>query len=155
MMNSTHELGPVFLEVAEKLAFMFGKSVGAEAVADADGGWVSARLDFHAERSGTLVLTVPAGMCREIAANILGLDPEDIANDAVAEDALKEMVNVVAGRVVPELLGEGSDFDLTVPRIARLDAAACLDLARRRGSACYELDGAPVVLSLLESGRDG
>lgn len=155
MMDGTQELGTVFLEVVEQLAFMFGDPVDADAVADADGRWVSASLDYRAERSGTLALTVPAETSREIAANILGLDPEDIANDAVAEDALKEMLNVVAGHVVPVLQGEGSDFDLSVPCVASLDAAACLALARREGSACYDLDGTPVVLSVLEPGSAG
>ncbi|HPF34284.1 MAG TPA: chemotaxis protein CheX [Candidatus Krumholzibacteria bacterium] len=152
MSTSTRKIDEVFLTVVEQLAFMFGDPCEAGEIDCYDGSWVRASLDFRSRISGTLALTVPEPMSREIAANILGLDPEDIANDAVAEDALMEMLNVVAGHIVPALHDAEVPFDLTVPRLERLDHAACRDLAQADHAACYGLDGTPVILSVLPSG---
>lgn len=151
-MTTTTPLSDVFLSVVEQLAFMFGAPCGNEEIDDFDGPWVRARLDFRSRRSGRLTLAVPELMSREIAANILGLDPDDIASGTVAEDALKEMLNVAAGHLVPALHGEDVAFDLGVPRLECLDQAACRDLAAQDHAVCYDLDGSPVILSVDLSG---
>lgn len=152
MNTETNGIDAVFLDVVERLAFMFGDSCEPEEIDGYEGTWVSASVAYRAAGSGVLSLVVPTTMCAEIAANILGLEPEDIAGVAIAEDALKEMLNVVAGHVVPALGAQDDDFELEVPRILRLDAEQCRTLARSAGTVCFDLDGTPVMLVLAPVG---
>lgn len=154
MSQRIKDIDRTFLDVVEKMAFMFGDPCDGDEVTTYEATWVSASLEFRAGFPGSLALTVPTVMCAEIAANILGLDPEDIANVAIAEDALKEMLNVVAGHVVPALTADAENFDLGVPRITRLDRRRCCELARGEGSACYDFEGTPVILTVDLPGRE-
>lgn len=145
-----------FLEVVERLAFMFGDPCSAEDVAETDGTWLSASIPFRGTvTDGTISLAIPEALCAEIAANILGLDTEDISSDFVSRDSFKEMLNVVAGHIVPELQGEHGGFDLGVPELNELAAETVWRAADWEQATCFDLDGSPVVLTLELGERSG
>ncbi len=146
---STQVAGEVFLDVCERLAFMFGEPVDREGLPIGEGDeWARAHIDFEGVVSGSLVLVVPRPLCLEFAANILGLDPEDLDYGPVSVDALCELLNVVAGHVVRALQGEDHDFRLSVPSyddLAEDGYLACLDAP---DTFYYDLDDNPVLLTL-------
>ncbi len=143
----------VFAEVAESLAFMFAEDpedAGEPLVAE--DAFVQARMEFRGPFSGSLELTVPESMCPEIAANVLGLDPDDELVTSHPYDALKELLNVTCGNVLTAMAGEAPVFDLTVPEVKKLGAAEW-EALKAEGQAVYcVVDDSPVLLA-LESDR--
>lgn len=110
-------VGATFLEVVEQLTFMFGEPAPKASLLDADGDYVLAELSFTGDVTGTLSLAVPGECVPEIAANILGLEPEEMESSSMAPDSLGEMLNVICGHVIMAVAGNGADFRLGSPRV--------------------------------------
>lgn len=138
----------IFLDISERLAFMFGDPVARESIKAQDMPWAQAGVDFTGESYGRLTLSAPRELCLEIAANILGTDPEELEDGLLAEDALRELLNVVTGHVVPGLQGEDEAFELSVPTYHDLETADVAALLQDPNTICYELDDSPVLLTL-------
>ena len=146
----------IFLDITERLAFMFGDPVMKDEFVPEDVSWSQASIRFTGDMEGSLTLTVPHMLCFEIAANILGEEIGDLQDIMISEDALKEMLNVVTGHVVPGLQGEDQYFTLSIPEYSVLPPAEASDLKHDPGSICFNLDGSPVLLALhvRESGAE-
>jgi hypothetical protein len=59
-----------------------------------------------------------------LAANILATTPDDPAAQRFAKDALKELLNVTCGLLLPTLVPKGSDafpFQMTLPQLVVFD----------------------------------
>ena len=138
----------VFCEVLEKLAFMFGEAVEKEELASDTSEYIRAMMSFTGAMSGKLGLVVPKEMCPEIAANVLGMDPDDELVAAQAIDALKEVLNVVCGNVLTALAGERAMFDLSVPEISTLNAAEWTTTLHEPQTWAFLVDDIPVLLEL-------
>jgi CheY-specific phosphatase CheX len=139
----------IFLDISERLAFMFGDPVARDEIETEGGSWAQAGVDFTGGTCGRLTLSAPRDLCLEIAANILGTDPEELADGPLAEDALRELLNVVTGHVVPGLQGEDASFELAVPTYRGLEPAAVAALLQDPATICYRLDDSPVLLNLV------
>ena len=138
----------IFLDITERLAFMFGDPVAKDEFVQEDLSWSQAGISFSGELSGRISLTVPHMLCFEIAANILGEEVGDLQDIMMSEDALKEMLNVVTGHVVPGIQGEDQPFTLSIPEYRVLPPTEAADLKHDPASICFNLDGSPVLLSM-------
>ncbi len=148
-MNPDHSetLTRVFTEVLEQLAFMFVEPADADD-APAPPDPVSARMSFRGPCAGTVTLAVPREMAPVLAANVLGLDPDDDLGVQAARDALKELLNVTCGNLLTAIAGDEPIFDLTVPEVADTTTEAWAELAARPGTVYCLADDFPVLLSL-------
>ena len=143
----------MFLEVVEKLTFMFGELGEPEDVDEEQCIWVRASIDFSGPVNGTISLGVPEDVCGEVSANILGLNPEDIEEDGLARDSLMELLNVVCGHIVPAIQETEDDVLLSVPSIDEISSMNACKIARQDDTTCYDLDDSPVMLTLhVETG---
>ncbi|MCP3885882.1 MAG: chemotaxis protein CheX, partial [Propionibacteriaceae bacterium] len=120
--QQNEQLSVVFCDIVEKLTFMFPEPATAAELPGGFAGYVRVAMDFSGDASGTIVLAVPAEMCAELAANLLGMDPEDEEVQLRARDALQELLNVFTGHALTTLHGDASTCDLTVPVSADMDA---------------------------------
>lgn len=77
-------IGEVFCKVLETQAFMFGEPVDIEDLLTRAGEYIKTQMGFAGPLKGTLALAMPEAMCTEVAANVLGLEPDD---DEVADSA--------------------------------------------------------------------
>lgn len=109
------EAARVFREVLERQAFLFAEpgEEGSPGPAEAEGVVLS--LAFSGPVRGRLDLSLPRGLAVEIAANVLGTEPDDPEAGARAVDACRELLNVTCGNLVTALWGEGPVFDLAIP----------------------------------------
>lgn len=148
MANHREMLNEVFYNVLENLAFMFGESVENDSLDEMAHDAVEARMRFAGPFSGSLSLVMPRNMCQELAANVLGLDPEDEQADASGEDALKELLNVTCGQVLTSLAGQEPVFDLSVPLVEPLDESRWQTLVADEDTAAFLIDEQPVLLHL-------
>ncbi len=144
----TNAVESTFLEVVEKLTFMFGEQTDKDAIDPEGEPWVEARMHFTGGQAGSLAVIVPQSLQPEIAANILGLDAEGLDTRAVLDDALREMLNVVCGHVLMALCGEAADFQLEAPTNEELDGDQMSALLAEDSTSAYLLDDEPVLLHL-------
>ena len=151
--NHEETLREVLCEVFESFAFMFGDVVEPSEMPEVDGDCVRASMRFTGEMSGLLILALPCSMCPEIAANVLGVSPNDEAVMNKAADALKELLNITCGHVLTSIAGEEPVFNLSVPDISSLAPEEWEALLGRPGTATVVVDEAPVILSLSLDGE--
>ena len=142
-----------FLEVLsgvlERFAFMFVESAdecGAEG--DVKGAYLYAVITFTGRTQGAISLAAPDDLCREMAANVLGMDPSETVETA-GEDALKELVNIICGELTVALYGNEDVFNLTVPNLYRVDRSKWRELGADSDSVKLSLEGKPLVANLM------
>ena len=113
-------------QVFEELAFMFADSDPGDLEAwEREKSYLKAEIAFQGPVSGSLWIAAPPAFCRELAANILGLDGDELSAREKAEDALKELVNIVCGHFLTRTAGEDPLFTISPPEareVARPDA---------------------------------
>jgi len=153
MQNSVQEqLCSTFSEVAEQLTFMFGEVVPKDEANTPDKLFTKARMTFTGDLAGTLSLAVPSDTTAEIAANILGLEPEDIETESMMNDALAEMLNVVCGHVIMSMVGKDANFKLATPVTDFVSEEQYAHMMASEEYVTLLLDENPVFLGLkLES----
>ncbi len=146
--DSRDRVSATFLDVVEKLTFMFGEAVPVDDLPETEGLHAEAWLTFSGDVCGRLAIIVPENLTPQIAGNILGLEPEDVLPGEMKNDALCELLNVVAGHVVMALAGSKSNFTLSAPTFEVLDREAFAAVCADPDTATYLLDDNPVLLNL-------
>jgi len=141
-------LSRVFTEVLEQMAFMFADAVDAEVPPPAPETPLLAHMTFRGAMTGRLALAVSVDMCPEVAANLLGTEPEEAVDPKISRDALKELLNVTCGHVLTALAGDEPVFDLTVPQVEELSEVAWTAMATTPDTAALLVDDYPVLLSI-------
>lgn len=143
----TEELARVFTEVLEQLAFMFVDNPDNDGPDEAP-PLAAATMRFRGPFAGQLALVVPRDMAPVLAANVLGLDLEDVLIAQAPYDALKELLNVTCGNLLTAIAGDEPVFDLTVPEIEELPAEAWDKLQKRPNTIYRVVEDFPVLLHL-------
>lgn len=138
-----------FMDVVEKLTFMFGEQADVEDVETDGEPWAEARMAFEGDVSGSLAVIVPQSLQPDIASNILGLDSDMLNNPEVLDDALREMLNVICGHVIRTLAGESCRFDLITPENKLLEPEQLQALLEDEATSAYMLDDEPVLMHLV------
>ena len=105
-------------EVLETMFFLFPENPEDNAE-PFHGSGVKAWVPVKGPKNFRIGLTVPLSLAREMAANFLGLEKDDVASDNI-DDVLKETANMVAGTFLwKEQAPEG--FHLGSPEVLHLD----------------------------------
>lgn len=146
-MNEHREtLCDVFIEVVEKLAFMFGDPCEKDDLPDPESECIKATISFEGTSSGIIELLVPSGMCAEMAANILGMDEDDETAVSKGTDSLKELLNVTCGNFLTAIAGETPVFNVSAPQATRLDLSWWPRVLADPESIGILIDDYPVLL---------
>lgn len=116
--QKTTTLTTIFSDVLANLAFMFNDDEPSEPA----GGevWMETTISYHGSESGSLRLSCPTEFAALLAANLLGIDPQDRDAETKAEDAVKEFMNIVCGQLITTWYGSEQVFDLTIPQTRML-----------------------------------
>jgi CheY-specific phosphatase CheX len=138
----------VFGSVIERTAFMFGESVGKEDLPIAQTPYVQASMSFRGPQRGVLSIAMPRDACVQIAANVLGMEPEEPFVAQRATDSLKEILNVTCGHILTSLAGDAPVFDLSIPEVTDLDEEAQAALRDDPHTQAFLADECPVLLRL-------
>jgi len=100
-------------EVLASLAFTFVMP-GEQETSDED--VLKAKVDFSGPFNGTLIAAAPVSLVPQLAQNMLGLEEEECTEDA-QHDAMRELLNVICGNLLPRLAGREPVFNLTQPNV--------------------------------------
>lgn len=112
--------------ILEETAFVFVEE-GATATGGID---LAVAIDFVGPKQGRIVLASTRTLAAEVAANMLGLDPDepDSVADTDAEGALAELLNIFAGSLVCELFGSQTVCHLGIPSVVSSDELSTAEL---------------------------
>lgn len=134
--------------ILEQFAFMFAETDDERQVADYPGEFFHAVITFSGSRQGAVALSAPVALCREMAGNVLGEEPAG-GDEAIAQDALKELLNVICGELTAALFGNREAFDLTVPSLYAIDRGKWRELAADRDNIRLWVEDKPLLAGLL------
>jgi len=147
-------LEKVFYRVLEEYAFMFGEVLEEPEPPEVPGPYLQAQMEFVGPFAGSIALSTPEAFCTHLAANVLGLDPDDAETGNGAADSLKELLNVICGNLLPDLAGDDPVFDLTVPRVAPLTDDAWKAAFTVSGGKGFLVEEWPVFLQVTLNSQD-
>ena len=117
--QKTATLTTIFSEVLANLAFMFSDDEKLPAPTAAD-VWLETEISYHGPQSGTLRFWCTREFSVTLAANLLGINPDDDDAGDDANDAAKEFMNIVCGQLITAIHGTEAVFDLTLPTLREL-----------------------------------
>lgn len=108
-------LAATFSDTLADLAFMFADDEPTPV--DPKGAWVEVSVSYHGPIEGEVRLRCTEAFSVMMAANLLGVAPEDEPAHDEADDALKEFLNVLCGHVVTAIHGTHDVFSLSIPSL--------------------------------------
>lgn len=132
-------------------AYIMTEPVADEA-ATSDEPMVEATVRFSGPRDGRLLLTGSLGFGRVLAANLLGVEPDDPDVADRSLDALGEILNVLSGVLLEAWFGTDVSFESGVPEVRAIsssEASSAREKATCRSSLLaddrYRLDVAVIL----------
>jgi hypothetical protein len=114
-------LADLVASTLEDAAFVFAEPV--EPAPAFPSPVLEARLDFGGADGGELAIVATVPLSRSLAANLLGLEPDEPETRQRAGDALGEFVNMLAGSVMLALYGPKAQTRIGVPTVRELPSA--------------------------------
>ncbi|HWV38471.1 MAG TPA: chemotaxis protein CheX [Vulgatibacter sp.] len=104
-------LGAIACRVLEDTAFVFAEPSASTVRHD----WMEVALPLHGLEGGSLALGASRGFAVQLAANMLGVEPDDPESESSASEALSELLNIFAGVVAHEILGASPMVRIGIP----------------------------------------
>lgn len=138
MKNNYKEiLEMTYTETLENLAFIFSDKLSEEEaleMLDADQFYLSS-MSFTGGLEGSMKLAAEKEVGDIIAENMLGMmDDED---ESLFIDSLKEITNVICGKMITEIAGTEPIVDLTIPEVSPIDQSEWKDLLEDEDSLVF------------------
>lgn len=113
------------IESLDTMAFIAGEPVCGDIPCPPDP--LHVQMAYGGSQSGRVELIAPRSFARMLAANVLGTDPDDPQARERADDALRELVNVTVGAMMPKLASSLEDrFTLGLPQLSDFDPSQWL-----------------------------
>ena len=145
-------VGAVVSRVFAQAAFLFPEPADAPPpLAADDRQFLRVGVRFEGTRSGLVELILPVELCTEIAANMLGTDPESAALPDYREDAARELVNIITGQLLTELYGGREKFRQSPPSIVQLTPDYLAAVLESPDLVCVLVDESPVLVTCTET----
>jgi len=113
------DLAALVGEVLGNLAFMVSDDEPAYLPPGAV--WLRCEVSYRGAVGGTLTCWGTRDFAIQLAANLLGIEPDEGDARASAEDALREFMNVLCGQLVTAWYGSQAVANLSIP-VVRADA---------------------------------
>ncbi len=138
----------VLEESLENLAFMFAEAIDVNEIAMSDTECIKVHMTFSGDLyDGSLLMIVPSNISSELAGNILGIDDTSDEAFELGNDSLKEVLNVVCGRVLTEISGTEPLFDLSIPELETLSCANIKKHLKQKNTCSALIDDMyPIIL---------
>ena len=95
-----------------------------------------------------LNLFLPKQMASELAANLLGLEPDEIDDEALL-DTVREMTNMIAGNFVNRM-GEDAGFEMGIPETSMGKATLSLTTIAERQNVFIMIDENLLMLTMRQ-----
>jgi chemotaxis protein CheY-P-specific phosphatase CheC len=118
-------LTDVVVDTLEKLAFLFAAPLEGPAP-EYSQELATVRVRFSGPLCGGMQLSLSRSVLTELAGNMLGADDGSTLSTDEQNDALRELINVICGNLLPMIGGGTAEFSIQTPFIpAAGDSAVC------------------------------
>ncbi|MDY6853020.1 MAG: chemotaxis protein CheX [Thermodesulfobacteriota bacterium] len=118
--NLAEKIFEAVAETFENMAFMEAVPVSSDDVEpSSDSTLLWSRIAVLQPVEGELTLLASEGLAGEITEAIFGETDEDASPDDMAFDALAELINTIAGRLMAELIPQDQAFELGLPETGK------------------------------------
>lgn len=111
------DLAAVVTDVLGDLAFMVSDDQPANLPAGAV--WLRCDASYDGPARGTVCCWCTRDFAIQLAANLLGTEPDEGDAQIVAEDAVREFMNVLCGQLVTTWHGKDDVYDLAIPTVRK------------------------------------
>lgn len=134
------------IEVLERYAFLLGDPPDAKDGPPlfADPSWLVV-LAFSGSRAGGVGMVVAPAMARQVAANLAGTEPAQVT-DEQAQDAAKELLNIVCGKYLHQVGPREALFDFAPPACFVVAQAEAVRYTGGKSQAALEVEGHPLLV---------
>ena len=110
---------------------------------------VHVKMSFAGPVSGELEMLAGEKFTQMLAANLIGIEPDDEEAQSKGVDAFKELLNTVCGVLLPQLATSPADeFDVTVPTGESYDLQQWQSFVAEPGVMLLDVDFNPVAARL-------
>jgi hypothetical protein len=113
--NFEESTGRVASRMFEETAFIFTEPWEDAPMLESE--VVSASIDFQGPHSGTVAMAADSSFCTTLAANFLGLEPDDPEAIRNGNAALGELLNIIAGALMEEWFGTETVCHIGIPLV--------------------------------------
>ncbi len=138
----------VCCDVFEHLAFMFGEVLDEDDITSVADTFIKASMSFKGEQqSGIVAIVVPEELSVNLAYEILGLEKSEQIDPDGPEDAVKEVLNTICGRLLPAIFGDSPIFDLTPPETTVISYQEWEELVQGHAYISLEIENNPVLIT--------
>ena len=147
----TDVLVETFSQALETMAFMMAMPPEDELpVPDKS---VLVHMDFTGPISGRAEILAGMELIEMVAANIMGLEPDDPDAQGKSLDAFKELLNTTCGVLLPKLASSPADiFDVTIPQANIFDNAEQWEnYIKQPDVTILDVDFSPIAVRLVIS----
>jgi chemotaxis protein CheY-P-specific phosphatase CheC len=109
-------LTEVVVDTLEKLAFLFAAPLEEAASEDTE-KLATVRVRFSGPVCGGMQLSLSQPVLAELAGNMLGAEDGSALSEDEQHDALRELINVICGNLLPAMAGSEAVFKVLAPQI--------------------------------------
>ena len=153
MNDNHHVLKAVGIKVLQEWGLMVAEEVPpAACVFESGKPLYLASMHFEGVFRGTVYLSAQRPFMDMLARNLLGYDSEDSVSTDNAEDALREMANVVLGNFLTEAYGTDTPFSLTNPSVTPVVSTSTRLVGDIRNVYHFLADDQPLSISFVVTG---
>lgn len=155
-LNPKPTFDELLFQIAEmtfgELAFMLVLPEEGQPLGETSPPWgYAGHVDFTGPFDGQLCCVITADLLDPLAANMLGIDlDEDLPEGVQKEDALKELLNVIAGNLLPAIAGDEEVFHIAGPVLLDQPRLPLTVVGKEHVGRCeMTLDSGRAALSLF------
>jgi CheY-specific phosphatase CheX len=138
----------ICFDIFEQLAFMFGEELDKEEVQCDEDRFIKAVLSFSGFQMGEIDIIVPRQLAPALAVNIMGLEEAGIIDTDTAEDALKELLNTLTGRLLPALFTDETIFNLHPPQTSEINKEQWQKLLEQEDTIIFGIEDSAVLVNV-------
>lgn len=147
-------LESAFYEVLANYAFLFGERTQEYNHTDeGNREYIHAWIDILSDDKSKLGVIVPIELARIISGNVIGVDENDPLAIERAEDAVKEMVNVLCGHLRTILTYENCQFEASIPSSQIIDQTEWKEYQEKDETLTILIEEYPLLLILSIDGK--
>ena len=146
--NNVEIFAGILAATLENMAFIFTEELLEEDVLAEPGKCLVVEMRFRGPHRGRVNLAVQYPLSEELAMNMLGIDEEEELTEAMAHDALKEILNMACGQFLTTRFGSQPVFDLTIPEVKKMEAKSWSELSRSSGTRLLKAENWQLAASI-------
>ena len=144
-------LGDVVVDTLEKLAFLIAVPLEGPAP-EGTRELAAVRVRFSGPLCGGMQLSLSRPVLAELAGNMLGADDGSALSADEQLDALRELINVICGNLLPLIGGNDAEFTIQTPFISAAGAGASGESAPVAAVSHLSVEGGICMVALQLDG---